>query len=402
MLFWTTIKVALKSLLANKLRSFLSMLGIIIGVGAVISMLALGHGAEKQIMDRITSMGANLLIVRAGQHGRRGVRTADSETLKLEDAEALLEQVQGLDMVSPVVQGSAQFKYMNNNKRSSIIGGAVTYLPIRNYIVERGRTFTEGEVEHSARVAVLGPATVEELFEDEDPLEKNIKINGTNFKVVGVLKAKGDQGFFNPDDQAIIPYTTAMKQLLGVDYLREIDMQMARGENQEEVQARAEAVLRKRHRIQPGQEDDFNIRNMAEFAETVVETSKTFTFLLASVAAISLLVGGIGIMNIMLVTVTERTREIGIRKAIGAKNRDILIQFLFEALIMSALGGLLGVAAGVGGAQAIARFSTFPSVVQLSSILLALFFSAGVGIFFGFYPARRAALLDPIDALSYE
>jgi len=305
-------------------------------------------------------------------------------------------------MLSPIVQGSGQFKYMNNNKRSSIIGGAVTYLPIRNYIVERGRTFTEGEVEHSARVAVLGPATVEELFEDEDPLEKNIKINGTNFKVVGVLKAKGDQGFFNPDDQAIIPYTTAMKQLLGVDYLREIDMQMARGENQEEVQARAEAVLRKRHRIQPGQEDDFNIRNMAEFAETVVETSKTFTFLLASVAAISLLVGGIGIMNIMLVTVTERTREIGIRKAIGAKNRDILIQFLFEALIMSALGGLLGVAAGVGGAQAIARFSTFPSVVQLSSILLALFFSAGVGIFFGFYPARRAALLDPIDALSYE
>ena len=402
MLFWTTIKVALKSLLANKLRSFLSMLGIIIGVGAVISMLALGHGAEKQIMDRITSMGANLLIVRAGQHGRRGVRTADSETLKLEDAQALLEQVRGIDMLSPIVQGSGQFKYMNNNKRSSIIGGAVTYLPIRNYIVERGRTFTEGEVEHSARVAVLGPATVEELFEDEDPLEKNIKINGTNFKVVGVLKAKGDQGFFNPDDQAIIPYTTAMKQLLGVDYLREIDMQMARGENQEEVQARAEAVLRKRHRIQPGQEDDFNIRNMAEFAETVVETSKTFTFLLASVAAISLLVGGIGIMNIMLVTVTERTREIGIRKAIGAKNRDILIQFLFEALIMSALGGLLGVAAGVGGAQAIARFSTFPSVVQLSSILLALFFSAGVGIFFGFYPARRAALLDPIDALSYE
>ncbi|KPL11768.1 hypothetical protein AMJ85_03070 [candidate division BRC1 bacterium SM23_51] len=402
MLFWTTIKVALKSLLANKLRSFLSMLGIIIGVGAVISMLALGHGAEKQIMDRITSMGANLLIVRAGQHGRRGVRTADSETLKLEDAQALLEQVRGIDMLSPIVQGSGQFKYMNNNKRSSIIGGAVTYLPIRNYIVERGRAFTEGEVDRSARVAVLGPATVEELFEDEDPLEKNIKINGTNFKVVGVLKAKGDQGFFNPDDQAIIPYTTAMKQLLGVDYLREIDMQMARGENQEEVQARAEAVLRKRHRIQPGQEDDFNIRNMAEFAETVVETSKTFTFLLASVAAISLLVGGIGIMNIMLVTVTERTREIGIRKAIGAKNRDILIQFLFEALIMSALGGLLGVAAGVGGAQAIARFSTFPSVVQLSSILLALFFSAGVGIFFGFYPARRAALLDPIDALSYE
>jgi putative ABC transport system permease protein len=402
MLLWTTIKVAIKSLLANKLRSFLSMLGIIIGVGAVISMLALGHGAEKQIMDRITSMGANLLIIRAGQRGFRGVRSAQAETLKIEDARAILERVDGIDMVTPVVQGNGQFKYMDNNKRSNIIGAAVTYLPVRNYVVERGRAFTEGEVKRSARVAILGPATVEELFPGEDPLHKQVKINGVNYDVIGVLKAKGDQGWFNPDDQAIIPFTTVMKQILGVDYLREIDVQMSKDSNQEEVEAQIEALLRRRHRIRPEAESDFHIRNMAEFAETAQEVGTTMKLLLGSVAAMSLLVGGIGIMNIMLVTVTERTREIGIRKAIGAKNRDVLFQFLFEAVIMSGLGGLLGIAAGVGGAHAVARAFTMPSAVQVSSIILALSFSAAIGIFFGFYPARRAALLDPIDALSYE
>jgi ABC-type antimicrobial peptide transport system permease subunit len=291
---------------------------------------------------------------------------------------------------------------MNNNKRSNIIGAAVTYFPIRSYIVEKGRMFTEGEVKRAARVAVLGPSVVEELFPGEDPLNKQIKIDGINFEVVGVTKAKGDRGFFNPDDQAIIPYTTAMKQIMGVDYLREIDIQMANDVKQEDLEVRLEALMRRLHRIRPGAEDDFNIRNMAEFAEAATEVSRTFTFLLGSVAAISLLVGGIGIMNIMLVTVTERTREIGIRKAIGAKNRDILIQFLFEALIMSGLGGMVGVGIGVGMAPIVAKFFPFPPAVQISSIVLALTFSAGVGIFFGFYPARRAALLDPIDALSYE
>ena len=402
MLFWTIVKVATKSLLANKLRSILAMLGIIIGVAAVISMLALGAGAQKRIVDRISSMGANLLIVRPGQGGHRGVRTGPVQTLTLNDAQALLDDVPTIDVIAPVVRGSGQFKYYGNNSQSVITGTSITYFPIRNFEVERGRPFTESEVEHSARVAVLGPTTVENLFEESDPLEETVKINGMNFKVVGVLKAKGDQGWSNPDDQAIIPYTTAMKQILGVDYLREIDLQAVEGADHEQVQTEATQVLRRRHRIQSEADDDFHIRNLAEMAQAASDVTQTFTILLGAVAGISLLVGGIGIMNIMLVTVTERTREIGIRKAIGAKDRDILTQFLLEAIVMSGLGGLLGVLVGVGGAEAIAQMSQFGTVIKASSVVLALSVSTAVGIFFGFYPARRAALLDPIDALRYE
>ena len=402
MLFWTIVKVAIKSLLANKLRAILSMLGIIIGVGAVISMLALGTGAQKKIVDQVTSLGANLLIIRAGQAGPPGVRTGDTQTLKLSDASEIISKVNNITMISPIVQGSAQFKYMNENTRASVLGGAVTYFNIRNYLVEKGRDFTEEEVNRSNRVAVLGSALVTDLFKEKEPVGETVKINGLNFKVIGVLKTKGDQGFFNPDEQAIIPFTTAMKQLMGVDYLREIDIQMNDNSNQGAIESQIETILRQSHRIQPGSEDDFNIRNLAEMAETAASVTETFTLLLGAVAAISLLVGGIGIMNIMLVTVTERTREIGVRKAIGAKERDILIQFLLEALILSGLGGILGVFVGVGSAQVIAHISTFGAVVRISSIVLALSFSAGVGIFFGFYPARRAALLNPIDALQYE
>jgi len=402
MLFWTIVKVAVNCLTANKVRSLLSMLGIIIGVAAVISMLALGSGAQKQILDRVTAMGADLLIIRPGQSGRRGVMTGTAESLTLEDAEAVLQRVPQVEMLSPVVQGNSQFKYSNQNTRANVMGTGVTYLPIRNYSVEKGRMFTEGETDRMARVAVLGPTTVENLFGTEDPLHKDVRIDGVNFRVIGVLKAKGDQGWFNPDDQAIIPYTTAMKQLMGVDSLREIDVQMANSADFEKVQGEVEEVLRRQHRILPGEDDDFHVRNMAEMAETATSVSRTFTVLLGSVAAISLLVGGIGIMNIMLVTVTERTREIGVRKAIGAKDRDVLIQFLLEAVMMSGLGGLIGIALGIGGATAIARFSQFQTVVDLPSVLVAFVFAASVGIFFGFYPARRAAALNPIEALRYE
>jgi len=402
MLFWTIVKVALKSLLANKMRSILSMLGIIIGVAAVISMLALGAGAQKQILDRITAMGANLLIVKAGTPPKAGVRMNMAQTLELEDGLALLEQVSEIKALSPIVQGNGQFKYYNENTSSTILGAAITYFKIRDYTVEKGRAFTEGECERMTRVAVIGSNTAVNLFGEEDPLEETIKINGKNFRVIGVLKSKGDQGFFNPDDQAIIPYTTAMKQMLGVDYLREIDMTISEDADQETIQEKVEAVLRKQHRIQNEADDDFHVRNMAEMAETATSFTQTFTILLGSVAAISLIVGGIGIMNIMLVTVTERTREIGIRKAVGAKDRDVLVQFLLEALIMSGLGGLLGVASGVGVAQLVGALSPFTAVVQASSVLLSLSFSAAIGIFFGFYPARRAALLDPIQALQYE
>lgn len=402
MLFYTILRVALKSLFANKLRTILSMLGIIIGVGAVISMLALGAGAQKQVLDSVTSLGTDLLVVRPGQAGSRGIALGAQDNLTLQDGKRLLESVSGIYQIAPVVSGSVQMKYFNKNVRTNLTGSAITYFPIRNFDTAKGRAFTESEVNGRARVAVLGPVTVANLFGNQDPLEKIIKIKGINFKVIGVLKSKGDQGWFNPDDQAIVPYTTAMKQVLGLEYLREIDLQVSPGADINQVMADATRVLRKNHRLQPETPDDFNIRNQAEFLETASSFSRVFTILLGSIASISLLVGGIGIMNIMLVTVTERTREIGVRKAIGAKERDILLQFLLEALILSGAGGVIGVALGLAAAFIIDKATDFPTIIQLPSILLALIFAVSVGVFFGYYPASRAAQLDPIDALRYE
>jgi putative ABC transport system permease protein len=405
MLFWTIVKVAIKSLASNKMRSFLAMLGIIIGVGAVIAMLALGSGAQKQVLDRISAMGTNLLIVRPAQRGFRGVMSGTQQNLTLDDAKAVVNEVEGVRQVAPVVGGNAQLKYLAKNSRTSIVGTSIEYFPIRNFEIERGRAFTEGECERMARVALLGPATVRDLFGADDPLEQVIKLRGVNFRVIGVLKSKGDQGWFNPDDQAIVPYTTAMKQLFGQDFLREIDIQAKDGVNLNDVQDRVTTLLRKRHRTQPDADNDFQIQNQAEMLETMSSVTQTFTLLLGGIAGISLLVGGIGIMNIMLVTVTERTREIGVRKAIGAKERDILSQFLLEAVVMSGLGGVLGIALGFGLARlipTIGALSGFSPVVTPDSVVLAITFSAGVGIFFGFYPARRASRLDPIEALRYE
>ncbi len=402
MLFWTIIKVALKSLFANKLRTFLAMLGIIIGVGAVISMLALGAGAQKRVMERIASMGINLLVIHPRQRGFRGVMSGTSQRLKLADAKAILEQVPSVYQVAPVVRGNSQLKYFNKNTRSNVIGSSITYLPVRNFQIEKGRSFTEGEVKRMARIAIIGPMTSENLFEEISPLGETIKIKGINFSIIGITKAKGSRGRHNPDDQVIIPYTTAMKQLFGLDYLHEIDIQTADNAAPDRIQEATKALLRRRHRLAEGVSDDFHIHNQAEIVETASEVSRTFTILLGCIAGISLLVGGIGIMNIMLVTVTERTREIGVRKAIGAKSRDILLQFLIEAIVLSGLGGIIGVALGIGAAQVIAKWTQFLTFTTFSSILLALCFSAAVGIFFGYYPARRAALLDPIEALRYE
>ena len=402
MLFWVIVKVGIKSLWANKLRSLLAMLGIIIGVAAVISMLAMGAGAKKKVMDRISAMGTNLLVVRPGQHGTHGVVTGVSQKLTLEDAEAITQEIKDIERLAPAVSGNSQLKYMNKNTRTNVIGTSVTYLSIRDLHIQNGRSFTEGEVERSLRVAVLGPVTVSNLFGMDDPIGQTIKLDGINFQVLGVTKSKGDQGYFNPDDQVLIPYTTAMKQVYGLDYLREIDVQAREGADPNKVQADITAILRKRHRTQPDQPEDFQIRNQADLIQTASQITQTFTILLGGIASISLLVGGIGIMNIMLVSVTERTREIGVRMAIGARRSDIRSQFLIESIIISGLGGLLGVLVGVGGAKIIAMSTDFETVLSLHSIVLAMSFSAMVGIFFGWYPAQRAAKLNPIEALRYE
>jgi putative ABC transport system permease protein len=304
--------------------------------------------------------------------------------------------------VAPVVGGSVQIKYLNKNVRTSITGSSITYFDIRDFKVQAGRPFTEAEVNANARVTLLGPVTVENLFGNQDPIGQVVKLKGINFKVIGVLQSKGDQGWANPDDQAIIPYTTAMKQVLGLEYLREIDLQVAPNSDVNQAQEGATTVLAKMHRLQSDEPEDFNIRNQAEIIQTASNFTRIFTVLLGGIASISLLVGGIGIMNIMLVTVTERTREIGVRKAIGARNRDILLQFLLESTLLSCTGGLIGVLLGILAAILIGKFSPIPAVIQLPSVVLAFGFAAGVGIFFGFYPASRAASLDPIEALRYE
>ena len=402
MLFFTIIKVAFKSLFANKLRSFLAMLGIIIGVGAVISMLAIVSGAKKNVMERITSMGTNLLVIRAGQRGMHGVRSGDSENLTLKDARAIISGVEGVDMIAPVVNGNAQLKYYNQNARSNVTGVPVTYHTIRNYTVEHGRFFTETETQRLAKLVVLGSESALNLGITSAQIGENIKLNGINFQLIGILKEKGGGGPFNPDEQALIPYTTAMQIVFGKDKLSEIDVQAKPDADVTKLQTDLEVLMRQQHKITGDKEDDFRIFNQAELMETASEFIKTFTFLLGGIAAISLLVGGIGIMNIMLVTVTERTREIGIRKAIGAKDRDILLQFLIESMIMSGVGGIIGVLAGVIGAQVIGSGEQFTTVVEPASVIMALSFAAAVGVFFGYYPAWRAAQLDPIECLYYE
>ena len=409
MLFWTIVKVSFKSLSANKMRSFLTMLGVIIGVASVIAMLALGSGTKEAITRSVSQMGANLLVIRPGASRGGGVRGMGADKdLTLEDGEAVLREVADVKMVSPEVRDFGQIKYMNKNTRSQISGQAVTFFPARNYTIEKGSCFTEADVQRQARVAVLGPKTATDLFEDADPIGQTIKVKAVNFTVVGVTKAKGDQGWSNPDDIVIIPYLTAMRQILGKDKLSSMYLTIRDNADIDKVKAEVTAVIRRQHRLQVEEPDDFSIMNLAEISDSLNLVSGVLTMLLAGVASVSLLVGGIGIMNIMLVTVTERTREIGVRKALGARRVDLMTQFLLEAVTVSLTGGAFGVAFGVGVIVGFNHIvSKIPSVgftakIEAWPILVSFFFSVLVGVFLGWYPARKAARLDPIEALRYE
>jgi putative ABC transport system permease protein len=403
-----TLRIASRALGRNKMRSFLTALGIIIGVGAVIAMVSIGEGAKRGIEDRFASMGTNLLFVRPGSANQRGVHGGwgSMTTLKEDDALAIAQQCPAVMYVSPSVSARAQTIYGNKNWNTSIAGTGDRYPEVRNWDVESGSYFDESMVKAAAKVCVLGADVKTNLFEDEDPIGKVIRVKKIPFKVLGVLKKRGESaGFGSRDDQICIPYTTAMRRLQGIDYIQSIDVRAVSSALMAQAQAQIEEVLRNRHRIAPGAEDDFNVGNMSEIAETAAQATQMMTVLLGSIASISLLVGGIGIMNIMLVSVTERIREIGLRMAVGAREVDILLQFLTEAIVLSLMGGLIGIAVGVGASKIIKKIKMFASiktVVSVESVLLAFFFAAAIGIFFGFYPARKASRLDPIEALRYE
>ena len=404
MLFWTIVKVALRSLAANKLRSVLAMLGIIIGVWSVISALALAEGAQCTITTRLSSLGTNVVMISPGQWGKNGVFTGSRENLKVDDALALLANPE-VSRVAPVVRGAVQARYFSQNRHTTLVGTSPSYLAIRDFKVVRGRSITDADSDGLNRVALIGPAVAKNLFGDDFAwgLGQSIEVNGVSYRVAGILQSKGDQGWFNPDDQIIVPYTTAMKQVLGITYLHEVDLSAKDESKLGEVQKRATLRLRKRHRLRDDARNDFTINNMADILSAAAIITRVLQVLLGGIAAISLFVGGIGVMNIMLVTVAERTREIGIRKAIGAKRRDILRQFLIESVVMSALGGVVGVIAGLLTSKIITAVqSNFALIVTPGSVVLAIGFSAGVGVFFGYYPALRAARLDPIEALRYE
>ncbi|MDI6698361.1 MAG: ABC transporter permease [Candidatus Saccharicenans sp.] len=402
------LRVSMRALARNKMRSFLTILGIIIGVAAVIAMVSIGEGAKKGIEERFASMGTNLLFVYPGSRNIRGVQSGFGgfTNLKPDDARAIEERCDAVMATSPSISTRAQVVYANKNWNTQIQGTGEKFPEIRNWRVAEGVYFDETQVAGAAKVCVLGSLVKQNLFEDEDPLGKTIRINKIPFTVIGVLESKGEQGgFFNRDDMIAAPYTTVMRRLRGVDYINSIDVAAVSADKTGEAQRQIEELMRERHRIAPGADDDFQVRNIADVAESAAESTKIMTILLGSIAGISLIVGGIGIMNIMLVSVTERIREIGVRLAVGARERDILMQFLIEAVVLSVTGGIIGIIVGVGASRLmkyISAFATITTVVTPESILLAFFFAASVGIFFGYYPARKASKLDPIEALRYE
>jgi len=396
--------VSLFSIFSNKLRSFLTMLGIVVGVAAVITMIAIGQGASVQITQRISQMGANLLMVRPGAERMGPARGASGSvtSLKYEDAQAIAEQCPSIAKVDASYSRNAQVVCGNKNTNTNINGVTPNFPGVNNFPIGKGSFITENDNRLMRRVAVLGKTVVKDLFGGEDPTGQYIKIKRSNFQVIGVMSEKGGSGFRDQDDVIFIPLKTAQKRLFGVDYVSVINVQAKSQDVMEKAPIEISRLLRERHRLRTSEADDFHVDSQADILSTVQETGKTFTMLLAGIAIVSLVVGGIGIMNIMFVSVTERTREIGIRKAIGAQKRDILGQFLVEAVIVSLSGGLVGILLGIVATRLASQFGGWPTVVTSASVLLSFSFAFGVGLFFGFYPARKAALLNPIDALRYE
>jgi putative ABC transport system permease protein len=393
MLIGEIISVALGALRANKLRSLLTMLGIVIGVAAVIAVVALGAGAQSAVKDRISSLGTTLLTVMPGQQrGQGGVSFDQTMKLTMADAKALEEKTTNLNAVQPEINSRVQVQYLNQNASTSAVGTTANYLEVRKYELQAGRMFTSQEDEGRQRLVVLGNIVGEA-----------VRIKGLQFTVIGVLKSKGQSSpFGDPDDQVLIPITTGRFRVFGTDRLRSISVLAQSEDKIPDAMADVQKVLRRQHRLTSAKPDDFQIRSQADFLNTLGETTAVFTYLLSGIAAVSLLVGGIGIMNIMLVSVTERTREIGIRKALGATSANILLQFLIEAVVLCLLGGLIGAAVGSGGAAAMSAFAQWNTQISPMSIVMAFVFSAVVGVLFGVWPARRAASLDPIVALRYE
>lgn len=400
-----TIKIAFRALRRNKMRSVLTALGIIIGVGAVIAMVGIGNGAKAQVEAQIAGLGQNVILVFSGSTTASGIRTGwgGAGTLKIEDAEAIRREVAGVIAVSEEVFSNSQVAAGNQNWFTRIYGESAEYFDVRQWSLADGVPFTSQDVRSANKVCVIGATTATQVFGSEDVVGQILRIKNVPFTVTGVLTRKGlsTQGV-DQDDVVIMPYTSAMKRVSGGTTLRNINVQVADAKDLASAQQQIIELLRQRHNIRAGRDDDFTVRNQEEIAKAATETADVMTGLLFAIACVSLVVGGIGIMNIMLVSVTERTREIGIRMAVGAHGSDILTQFLIEAVSLSSVGGIIGIIVGVVGSKAISAYKHWPSLISPSSILIAFLFSAAVGIFFGFYPARKAARLDPIEALRYE
>ena len=405
MRFFEILRISFDALLRNKMRSLLTMLGIIIGVGAVIAMVAIGQGAQVSVDAQISSLGTNVVMVFPGATTRGGVMSGagTGTTLTEDDGQAIKEQCPAVAYVSPQLRSGGQVVYGDLNWSTSLQGGSPDFFAIRDWRIDRGDLFTDQDVRAATKVCLLGQTVVQQLFQDEDPIGQTVRIRNIPFRVVGSLKSKGQNMMGqDQDDIILIPYTTLQKRLVGSTRSWGFIVSARSKQQMVEAQDQITQLLRARHKLGMTDDNDFTIRTQTEIAEASSATSKIMTTLLASIASVSLIVGGIGIMNIMLVSVTERTREIGVRMSIGARKHDILVQFLMEAIVLSLLGGLIGIGLGVVGSNLVSRIAGWQTFVTANSIILAVIFSTAVGVFFGFYPARKASLLNPIEALRYE